>query len=61
MNNTSSKSPDEIVKEIKRVLAQNGISYVHQDMPFLLLCTHGDIQFEMEVCVGYGEGTERGE
>ena len=49
MNNTSSKSPKDIVKEIKRVLDLNSISYVHQDMPFLLLCTHGDIQFEMEV------------
>lgn len=50
MNNTSPKPAAEIIQEIKRVLDLNSIAYTPQEVPFLLLCTHGDIQFEMEVC-----------
>lgn len=48
MNNTSSKPAEDMLKEIQRVLDLNGITYVIDELPFLLLCTHGDIQFEME-------------
>lgn len=49
MNNTSTKPAEEILKEIQRVLDANGITYIIDELPFLLLCTYGEIQFEMEV------------
>lgn len=49
MKSTSTKEPEAILEEIKRVLHLNGVSYRLSD-PFCLLCTHGTVQFEMEVC-----------
>jgi len=55
MKTTSSRSPNEIMQEIRRVLAKNNCDYEQRDK-FLLLCVHGDpnddtfVQWEIEVC-----------
>eukprot|EP00049_Salpingoeca_infusionum_P012423 m.227500 g.227500 ORF g.227500 m.227500 type:complete len:591 (+) comp15179_c0_seq1:308-2080(+) len=49
MNNTSSLEPEAIMAEVKRVLVSNEIQ-VQDESAFVLVCTKGDIQFEMEVC-----------
>ncbi|KAL3101328.1 hypothetical protein niasHT_028084 [Heterodera trifolii] len=55
MKTTSSLAPDEIMKEIRKVLDSNGCEYEQRER-YLLLCAHGDpskdslIQWEMEVC-----------
>eukprot|EP00128_Syssomonas_multiformis_P011563 Colp12_sorted_trinity150504_noHs@36419 len=49
MQTTSTKEPHEILDEIKRVIAENGITYT-QNEPFLLMCTKKEVQWEMEVC-----------
>lgn len=55
MKTTSSKDPDVIMSEIRRVLEMNGVDYEQRER-YLLFCVHGDgrgdnlIQWEMEVC-----------
>ncbi|CAK5073426.1 unnamed protein product [Meloidogyne enterolobii] len=55
MKTTSSLAPDEIIKEIRKVLDNNGCEYEQRER-YLLLCMHGDpqkdtlVQWEMEVC-----------
>lgn len=55
MKTTSSLAPDEIIKEIRKVLENNGCEYEQRER-YLLLCMHGDpnkdsmVQWEMEVC-----------
>ena len=50
MQSTSAKEPEIILDEIKRVLLANSVTYRTTE-PFCLLCTYGNVQFEMEVCV----------
>jgi len=55
MKTTSSMDPNEMMKEIRKVLDSNGCDYEQREK-FLLLCVHGDpntdslVQWEMEVC-----------
>eukprot|EP00045_Choanoeca_perplexa_P009187 m.87635 g.87635 ORF g.87635 m.87635 type:complete len:607 (+) comp14787_c0_seq1:264-2084(+) len=49
MNNTSSKPPEHIIDELKKALLANDITFEHEDS-FTLICEHGDLLFEMEVC-----------
>ena len=55
MKTTSSMDPNDIMKEIQRVLDANNCDYERRER-FLLLCVHGDphvdsiVQWEMEVC-----------
>ena len=55
MKTTSSMDPNEMMKEIKKVLESNACDY-EQKEKYLLLCAHGDagtdsmVQWEMEVC-----------
>eukprot|EP00042_Codosiga_hollandica_P049039 m.562062 g.562062 ORF g.562062 m.562062 type:complete len:145 (-) comp57797_c0_seq2:179-613(-) len=49
MQSTSAKPCDDMLLEVKRVLAQNAVSYKLTE-PFLLVCNHGSVQFEMEIC-----------
>ncbi|KAJ0063241.1 hypothetical protein NL108_015037 [Boleophthalmus pectinirostris] len=55
MRTTSSMEPNEILREIRKVLDANNCDYEQQES-FLLLCVHGDaraenlVQWEMEVC-----------
>ncbi|GAU88710.1 hypothetical protein RvY_01351-2 [Ramazzottius varieornatus] len=55
MKTTSSMNPDDMMREIKKVLDINSCDY-EQKEKFLLMCVHGDpntdslVQWEMEVC-----------
>lgn len=55
MKTTSSKDPNDMMREIRRVLTENNCDYEQREK-FLLLCVHGDpntdslVQWEMEVC-----------
>ncbi|KAL5008486.1 hypothetical protein ScPMuIL_014067 [Solemya velum] len=55
MKTTSSMDPNEMMKEIRKVLDANNCDYEQREK-FLLLCVHGDpntdslVQWEMEVC-----------
>uniref|UniRef100_A0A915JP98 non-specific serine/threonine protein kinase n=1 Tax=Romanomermis culicivorax TaxID=13658 RepID=A0A915JP98_ROMCU len=55
MKTTSPLSPEEMLKEIRRVLETNNCDYEQREK-YLLLCVHGDpntdslVQWEMEVC-----------
>jgi MAP/microtubule affinity-regulating kinase len=55
MKTTSSLAPDDMMKEIRKVLDSNNCDYEQRER-YLLLCVHGDpgsdslVQFEMEVC-----------
>ena len=55
MKTTSSMDPNDMMKEIRKVLDQNNCDYEQREK-FLLLCVHGDpntdslVQWEMEVC-----------
>eukprot|EP00055_Hartaetosiga_balthica_P013557 m.70195 g.70195 ORF g.70195 m.70195 type:complete len:579 (+) comp8301_c0_seq1:195-1931(+) len=49
-SNTSSKPAEELLDELKRVLAGNDIECEESEGTFLLLCKHKTTQFEMEVC-----------
>ena len=55
MKTTSSKDPDSIMWEIRRVLEGNAVDFEQRER-YLLFCVHGDgrgdnlIQWEMEVC-----------
>jgi MAP/microtubule affinity-regulating kinase len=55
MKTTSALDPNEIMREIRRVLDMNNCDYEQRER-FLLLCVHGDpctdslVQWEMEVC-----------
>ena len=55
MKTTSTMDPNDMVREIRRVLDQNNCDYEQHDR-FLLLCMHGDpstdslVHWEMEVC-----------
>jgi MAP/microtubule affinity-regulating kinase len=55
MKTTSSMDPNDMMKEIRRVLEANNCDY-EQKEKFLLMCIHGDpnadslVQWEMEVC-----------
>lgn len=55
MKTTSSMDPNDMMKEIQRVLDANNCDYERRER-FLLLCVHGDpntdsiVQWEMEVC-----------
>lgn len=55
MKTTSSMDPNDMMKEIRKVLDANNCDY-DQKEKFLLMCIHGDpntdslVQWEMEVC-----------
>jgi hypothetical protein len=55
MKTTSSMDPNDMIKEIRKVLEANNCDY-EQKEKFLLMCIHGDpntdslVQWEMEVC-----------
>jgi len=55
MKTTSSMAPEEMMKEIRKVLEANNCDYEQRER-YLLLCVHGDpntdslVQWEMEVC-----------
>ncbi|VDO77707.1 unnamed protein product [Heligmosomoides polygyrus] len=55
MKTTSSLAPDEIMREIRKVLDANNCDYEQRER-YLILCVHGDpnadslVQWEMEVC-----------
>ncbi len=55
MKTTSSMDPNEMMREIRKVLDANNCDYEQRER-FLLLCVHGDpntdslVQWEMEVC-----------
>ncbi|XP_052272147.1 MAP/microtubule affinity-regulating kinase 3-like isoform X3 [Dreissena polymorpha] len=55
MKTTSSMDPNDMMKEIRKVLDSNNCDYEQREK-FLLLCVHGDpntdslVQWEMEVC-----------
>ncbi|XP_043282058.1 serine/threonine-protein kinase MARK2-like isoform X5 [Venturia canescens] len=55
MRTTSSRDPNEIMSEIRKVLDANKCQYEQRER-FLLLCSHGDaatdsqVQWEIEVC-----------
>lgn len=55
MKTTSSMDPNEMMREIRKVLDVNNCDYEQREK-FLLLCVHGDpntdslVQWEMEVC-----------
>lgn len=55
MKTTSSMAPEEMMKEIRKVLEANNCDYEQREK-YLLLCVHGDpntdslVQWEMEVC-----------
>jgi MAP/microtubule affinity-regulating kinase len=55
MKTTSSMDPNEMMREIRKVLDSNNCDYEQREK-FLLLCVHGDpntdslVQWEMEVC-----------
>jgi MAP/microtubule affinity-regulating kinase len=55
MKTTSSMDPNDMMKEIRKVLEVNNCDY-EQKEKFLLMCIHGDpntdslVQWEMEVC-----------
>lgn len=54
MKTTSSLAPEEMLKEIRKVLDANSCDYEQREK-YLLLCVHGDpntdslVQWEMEV------------
>ena len=55
MKTTSSMDPNDMMKEIRKVLDANNCDYEQREK-FLLVCVHGDpntdslVQWEMEVC-----------
>lgn len=55
MKTTSNMDPNDMMREIKKVLEANSCDY-EQKEKFLLVCVHGDpatgslVQWEMEVC-----------
>ncbi|KJH43325.1 kinase domain protein [Dictyocaulus viviparus] len=55
MKTTSSLAPDEMMREIRKVLDANNCDYEQRER-YLILCVHGDpnadslVQWEMEVC-----------
>lgn len=55
MKTTSSMDPNDMMREIRKVLDNNNCDYEQREK-FLLLCVHGDpntdslVQWEMEVC-----------
>ena len=55
MKTTSSMDPNEMMREIRKVIDANNCDYEQREK-FLLLCVHGDpntdslVQWEMEVC-----------
>ncbi|GMS77976.1 hypothetical protein PENTCL1PPCAC_151, partial [Pristionchus entomophagus] len=55
MKTTSSLAPEEMMREIRKVLDSNACDYEQRER-YLLLCVHGDpntdslVQWEMEVC-----------
>lgn len=48
-SNTSAKPPRDLLGDLQKVLDANEVQYQQQE-PFLLVCMHGQIHFEIEVC-----------
>ncbi|KJE90477.1 hypothetical protein CAOG_08549 [Capsaspora owczarzaki ATCC 30864] len=48
---TSTKSPDKLLQEVRRVLDAQSVPYTEAvDSPYLLSCTGRNIRFEIEMC-----------
>eukprot|EP00039_Didymoeca_costata_P030836 m.31657 g.31657 ORF g.31657 m.31657 type:complete len:613 (+) comp8335_c0_seq1:239-2077(+) len=49
VSSTSAKSAESMMESLRKVLTANEVNFQKSD-PFTLVCNHGSVQFEMEVC-----------